>query len=78
MQGIEFLVENCENLRVIKYLENCNLINEFQLMEFKQRARDNNWNLKFDDDCELHDKANFMRQEMTSSWPAVQEFMASA
>lgn len=79
MQGIEFLIENCQRLKAVKYLENCELINEFQLREFKQRIKDNNWNLSLEDDCEylVHDKANFMRQEMTTAWPAVPEFIAS-
>jgi hypothetical protein len=40
MQGIELLLDNCENLGSLKYLENCDKINEFQFRQFKQRVKE--------------------------------------
>ena len=80
MQGIELLLANCDELRVMKYLQNCDRISEFQINQLRQRVRDNNWDLvQEEDDCGVlvNDRADFMRKELTSFWPAIQEFIAS-
>jgi hypothetical protein len=76
MQGIELLLENCHRLKMIKYLENCIKINEFQVKQLKCRVVENNWDLLMEDDCGsvVHDKANFMQKELTARWPPLEEF----
>lgn len=78
MQGIELLIANCDRLKSIKYLENCDLINEFQLKQLKARIRERNWDLSLEDENRSidHDKQNFMRQELQASFPVVTAFVA--
>jgi hypothetical protein len=61
---------------MIKYLENCVKINEFQVKQLKCRVVENNWDLLMEDDCGsvVHDKANFMQKELTARWPPLEEF----
>ncbi len=76
MQGVEMLITNCDNLRVIKYLEDCGGISQTEIEQLKIRAKESNWDLELEDESMLeHDRANFMRQEFTSAWPPIPEFI---
>ena len=79
MQGIEFLLANCENLKEIKYLENCDRISVAELEAFKRRVKENNWDLVLEDNCgNVGHDSNFMKHELKASFPAVQAFLATS
>jgi len=76
MQGLEMLLINCDNLRLIKYLEYCEGISQTEIDLLKIRAQESNWDLELEDEAMLvHDRGNFMRQELSVVWQPVEEFM---